>query len=284
MLPEIPPDNFPVEEEEESDIGFIPSAMAYVAMPHSEQKGVAVFKRTNGRSTFSILNDPDIGLPFGKIPRLMVAFICSRAKKTGERVIDIGSNQSQFMRMLGMGNSGGSNGAIHRVRDQAHRLFMSNITITSNFTDESGDAEGFSWNKLSITDEGMSLWNPHAPQREKWVGQITLTEKFFKECIEHAIPVSMQTLHDLRSPLAMDVYVWMTYRYNTLERLTNISWRQMQMQIGSGYPQTTRGSLDFKQNFKKQIAAVSELYPSAKFKINDNGILLIPSPTHIAML
>lgn len=263
------------DDEDTSAVGFIATSMVSVSLPHSAQPDVAVFKRKNGQCAVTIMNDPEIGLPYGKIPRIISAFLSSEAKRTGARVLSIGDNQSEFMHMLGMGVTGGQNGTIARLHDQAKRLFTSAISITQD------DGSLFKWNKLSLADEGYLLWDPHAKEGQQWRGEIVLSEKFHKECVEHAVPVSMSTIHELRSPLAIDLYVWMTYRYNTITRPTTISWKQLQAQFAVGYPQTQQGMLDFKKNFRQQIAAVSQRYTWAKYRLDERGMTLLPSKPHV---
>ena len=57
-----------IEEKPAKDhnqLGVIATAMIYASLPHSEIEG-AVFKRRNGDLSLTILNDPDIGLPYGE--------------------------------------------------------------------------------------------------------------------------------------------------------------------------------------------------------------------------
>ena len=45
------------------------------------------------------------------------------------------------------------------------------------------------------------------------------TEKFFQEIIEHPVPLDLNILKSLkRSPLGLDMYLWLTYRMFNLTR------------------------------------------------------------------
>ena len=264
--------------KETGDLGFLATAMIYASLPHSEVEG-AVFKRRNGAHTLTILNDPEIGLPYGKVPRIITAFLCTEAKRYAEtrgREIHLGHSQAEFMEKLGLRSTGGERGDIHRVRDQAKRLFTSNISLT-------GDAGSqFHWESVRITRKGMMLWNPqNIEERAPWQSKLMLTEEFFDECICHSVPVDLRVLHKLRSPLAIDIYVWLTYRYNSITMPTPVTWKQIQWQFGSNYPNTPQGERDFKANFKKQLRNVVAVYRDAKMDVRQDVLLLLPSPPHI---
>ncbi len=264
--------------KESGEIGYMASAMIYASLPHSEIEG-GFFKRRNGDMKLTIMNDPEIGLPYGKIPRLITAFLCTQAKQNaathGPQVF-LGHTQAEFMRKLGMTSRGGKNGDLTRVWDQSKRLFSSAITLIG--TPESQ----FHFAHMNLAEKGMILWNPHAPDvRSRWESTLTLSQPFFKECCDHSVPLHMAVLHSLRSPLAIDIYVWLTYRMKSISRTTPITWAQLKWQFGSNYAETAQGERDFRNNFKKQLRAVLAVYREAKVVPTQDVLLLHPSPTHI---
>ena len=260
------------------DLGFIATAMIYASLPHSEVDG-PIFKRRNGSVSLTIINDPDIGLPYGKLPRIITAFLCSEAKRhqqTRGPEIHLGHSQAEFMEKLGLRSTGGERGDISRVRDQSQRLFTSTISLVGD------PGSQFHWNKVSISDEGMLLWNPHnANERARWESKLTLGPKFYRECIEHSVPIDLRVLQKLRSPLAIDIYVWLTYRYNSIAVPTPVTWKQLQWQFGSNYTNTPQGERDFKANFKKQLRNVLAVYQDARVDVRQDLLLLLPSPPHV---
>ena len=49
-----------------------------------------------------------------------------------------------------------------------------------------------------------------------------LSESFFNEIVSHPVPLDLTTLKALkRSPLGLDLYLWLVYRIFTLRRLRN---------------------------------------------------------------
>ena len=249
--------------------------MIYASLPHSAIEG-AVFKRRNGDLSLTILNDPDIGLPYGKMPRLITAFLCTEAKRTKEPVISLGRSKNEFAKKLGLSTIGGTRGDLTRLTEQAKRLFTSHITLIGT-----PDSQ-FHWRNINLTDSGVLLWNPHDPDaKSPWESQLTLSQKFFDECIAHSVPIDLRVLHKLRSPLAIDIYIWMTYRYNSISAPTPISWKQLKWQFGANYADHEQGLKNFITNFKSCLRMVSSVYREAKFRTTQTTLILLPSPPHV---
>ena len=62
-------------------------------------------------------------------------------------------------------------------------------------------------------------------ERVLWDSKIRLGEDFFNEIISHPVPLNMNTLTALkRSPLGLDLYLWLTYRTFTLRASQRLSW------------------------------------------------------------
>lgn len=264
---------------ESNNMGFIATAMIYASLPHSEIEG-SIFKRKNNDISLTIMNDPDIGLPFGKIPRIITAFLCTEAKRQefndAPQVINLGRSQAEFAKKLGLSTSGGERGDTTRLKDQSKRLFTSHITLIGQ-----PDSQ-FHFRNMNLVEEGMLLWSPHdVNEKSSWNSQLTLSDRFYKECIAHSVPLDMRVIHSLRSPLAIDIYVWMTYRYNAVKYPTPISWRQLKWQFGSNYSEDPQGMRNFISNFKAQLRKVSSVYREAKFSTDKDKLTLHPSQPHI---
>jgi len=252
--------------------GFIASSMIYAVLPHSEIKG-GVFKRKSNLHSLTIVNDPDIGLPFGRLPRLIIAYLCTEAVITGERRINLGRSQAEFARKLGITSCGGARGDITRLKDQCKRLFTSHIVLTRD------DSVGFEWDGVKLATKGKLFWDPHNPDVTcLWNSWIDLSEELFNECTgEHAVPIKMDVIHRLQSTLAIDIYIWLTYRYNVIKTRTPISWKQLKLQFGANY----KTLASFKFNFIKQLKSVKELYPEANFSDEHGTLILLPSKTSV---
>ena len=69
----------------------------------------------------------DNKLPFGNLPRLLLAWVCTEAVRTQSRELVLGRSLSEFMRKLDVisSDSGGSWGIRTRLKNQMDRLFSS---------------------------------------------------------------------------------------------------------------------------------------------------------------
>ena len=75
-----------------------------------------------------------------------------------------------------------------------------------------------------------------------WDSTIELGEKFFYEIIAHPLPIDMNILRSLkRSPLGLDLYLWLTYRTFNLKTPLCLSWRQIYRQFGADPSRVTAG-------------------------------------------
>ena len=149
------------------------------------------------------------GLPFGNLSRLLLDWVSTEAVRTQSRELVLGSSLSGFMRRLGMAPiGGGSRGGRTRLRNQMKRLFNAHIQLA--YEDEQVSASVNS----PVASRTEFWWNERTPSElGLWDSKIELGEKFFNEIIRHPVPIDMNTLTALkRSPLGLDLYLWLVYR------------------------------------------------------------------------
>jgi len=269
------------EAQKAGALGYMARAMVQATMPHKKTAG-SVHERTNGFYTFTMLASPKVGLPYGSVPRMLLAWIATEAVKTKSRDLILGDSMSQFMRQLGMVPTGGRWGTVTRLKDQTRRLFGS--TIQCSYTNKAERHEALQ--NMVIVDLASLWWEPKDPtQKSLFESTVRLSETFYDEIINNPVPVDMRTLLALKkSPLALDIYAWLTYRMSYLKKPTQIPWEALQAQFGSGYPLTAQGKRNFKKHFLGQLKKVQLFYRRAKASDGTNGLLLKPSQTHIRKL
>lgn len=255
-------------------IGYMARMLVQATMPHKATKEV-VFKRENGAFRLSIVS-PD-GLPYGSIPRLLLSWMTTEAVRSRSPVLTLGSSLSSFMAELDLGRRGGKRGDITRFKNQAERLFSS--TISCRYKDENlTHGKGF-----LIADEYNLWWSPKRPdQLPLWKSTITLSQRFFEQIIEKPVPVDMDAMMKLkRSPMALDIYFWLTYRLSYLHKDLVLPWPLLQMQFGADYAQDAEGQYNFKRKFLLRLKDVQKIYDKARVFDADKGLLLRPSPPHV---
>lgn len=273
-----------IEAREAADagaLGFMARALVQATLPHSKIEGNE-FKRRNGAFKLTMLADSEVGLPYGSIPRLLMAWITTEAVRTKNREIVLGNNLSAFMEKIelipkGGVATGGRWGNITRLRDQMTRLFSASISCTYD------DGENWAIKNVQPVTKADLWWYPkHPKQSTLFESTLTLGEEFFKEVTERPIPIDMDALRILkRSPLAIDIYCWVTYRMSYLRNPSVIPWELLQMQFGSNYAQTAQGKRDFKKAFLREFKKVLAIYESLHTQWDEANFHLKPSRTHV---
>lgn len=261
------------EAQAAGSLGFMARALVQATMPHRKPDS-SVFERTNGAFTLTMMAPPKIGLPYGSLPRLLMAWLTTEAVRTKTRELVLGESLSGFMRELGLVPTGGRWGSITRLRSQCHRLFASTVSCLYSGKISAGEV-GF-----RIADRHVLWWDPKSPSQVNLFGSsVTLSEPFYSEVVERPIPINMHALKTLsRSPMQLDIYVWLTYRMSFLRNTATIPWEALQHQFGADY----RRGRDFKAAFVAHLREVLAVYKQAKVEPAQNGLVLRPSPTHVS--
>jgi hypothetical protein len=242
----------------------------------------------NGRFTLYMNAPPSVGLPYGSYPRLALAWLSTESVRTRSREIELGPTFSSFMYKLGLTPVTGKRGTTSRLRDQLHRLFSTTIRCSYQ---ESGDWDGRadgrdSLSPVSCAGVGYSIahkhqlwWSPRDPEQQPlWSSVVALSAEFHDELVAHAVPIDLRALKALKgSPLALDIYSWLTYRMSYLRRPCLIPWEALRTQFGADYGRLR----DFKRKFLAHLANVLHVYPAARLTNRSAGLLLGPSSTHV---
>lgn len=265
--------------KEAGALGYMARALVQATLPHSKIAGNE-FKRTNGFFKLTILTDSEVGLPYGSIPRLLLSWISTEAVRTKDRNLILGKTLSSFMSELDLIPTGGRWGTITRLKEQMKRLFGSSISCTYD--------NGNHWAIQNITpiSKANVWWDPKQPdQATLFESTLTLNEDFFKEIINNPIPIDMRVLKALkRSPLAIDIYCWLTYRLSYLKQPTTIPWEAIQVQFGANYAMDNQGVRNFKKAFLRELRKIYCFYKEAKIESHEGGLILTPSLPHIKLL
>ena len=192
--------------EADPDLGFIARLMALCSLPRTNPGDRHQYKRVNGPYKLVMIAGADCKLPFGNLPRLLLAWVCTEAVRTGSRELILGRSLAEFMRTLGVYSSGGR--VQIRLRNQMRRLFSAHVQLV--YEHEHGESRVSS----SVAERTELWWNERKlDQPVLWESKIELGEKFFHEIIQHPVPIDINTLTALkRSTLSLDLYLWLTYR------------------------------------------------------------------------
>ena len=187
--------------EADPELGFMGRTMALCSLPRSNPGNRLQYKRVNGLFTLYMTASGGNKLPFGNLPRLLLAWVCTEAVRTGSRELVLGRSLSEFMRTLDIYSN---SGRVHtRLRNQMKRLF--GCTVTMIYEEPGGFARVSSF----VADKHEFWWNERKPNVPSlWESKIELGEKFFNEIISHPVPLDMNTLTGsvLQTPSARTAY------------------------------------------------------------------------------
>ena len=215
-------------------------------------------------------------MPFGNLPRLILAWVSTEAVQTQSRVLILGSSLSEFMRTLGMEDRSGSpRGDRTRLRNQMDRLFHSHVQLI--YEDEQHKASVSS----QVADRTDLWWNPKRPDEPSlWDSKILLSEAFFNEIIRHPVPLDMNTLKALkRCALGLDLYLWLTYRTFTLRAPLQLTWRHLYRQFGTDPAKASDKFIvrNFRQNVLRELKKIKLAWPELNYTTAPGLLILYPS-------
>ena len=266
--------------EADPDLGFMARTVALCSLPRTNPGNRILYKRVNGPFTLYMQAGPEYKLPFGHLPRLLLAWISTEAVQTQSRVLILGDSLSDFMRALGIYSSDGK--AYTRLRNQMERLFNAHVRLVYE------DEHGKQFVSSAIADRGEFWWDPKRPnERVLWDSKIELGEKFFNEIINHPVPLDMNTLTAMkRSPLGLDLYMWVAYRTFTLNRPMRLSWPRLYQQFGAD-PDKASNNVTvqrFRKDCLRELKKIKLAWPELNYATAKGVLILHPSTPKITPL
>ena len=266
--------------EADPDLGFMARTMALCSLPRSNPGNRLQYKRVNGPFTLYMTAGGGNKLPYGNLPRLMLAWVCTEAVRTRSRELVLGRSLSEFMRTLDIYSN---SGRVHtRLRNQMKRLFGCTVTMVY---EEPG---GFARISSFVADKHEFWWNERKPDEPSlWESKIELGEKFFNEIVRHPVPIDMNTLTALkRSPLGLDLYLWLVYRTFALRAPKRITWRLLYSQFGAHPDKASDNNTvqAFRYKVIRELKKIKLAWPELNYTTAPGLLILHPSTPTIAPL
>ena len=210
----------------ESEAAYLARELVQCTLPHSDPGDVNGWARTNGN--FSLVLQPgfdnkskkSIGLPYGPLPRLLLLWIVTEAIRTQSRTIRLKDTLNEFLREIGLDpdTGRGPRGDATRLKKQMERLL--NCRISFRYSEGGAQKGQSAFLNMEVAREGRFWWDLTNPAGgELFESEIVLGEVFFEAITSAPVPVDMRALLPLKkSPLAIDVYTWATYRLHTMQK------------------------------------------------------------------
>lgn len=267
-----------------SHIGFMPHSFVQASLPYSARPGHEWIRKA-GKYTL-VLYGPE-GLPYGSIPRLVMSWITTEAVRTKSRDIVLGDSLSDFLSALGLHRTGGKRGDITRLRKQISLLFSCFISLKydDHFIQNGLETVREDRKNMVLVDSSSLIWQPTAAGRSIFSGNagksasIRLSESFFNEITSAPVPFDMEALKQFcRSPMALDLYMWLAYRLSYLKSPVTISWEQLSVQFGANYTRTRA----FKEAFLDHMKTITGEYSEIRYVSDPRGFTLFPLHTSLS--
>jgi hypothetical protein len=256
-------------------LGFMPRLLVLTTLPHRRPESHR-FERVNGRLSLRMSASRCIGLPYGPYSRLLLAYLTTESVRTKSREIQLGATPNDLGRKLGLSTISGPRGTAPRLQEQLRRLLSARLSWQTTV----GVHPTASGSGLVISDCALPLMLAREliQRRPSWRSEVVLGQDFFAEITRSAVPIDLRALHLLKaSPLAMDLYTWLTYRMSYLKKPTLIPWESLQAQFGSDYARPR----DFRRKALIHLKDVLRVYPSARVGHTNTGLRLFLSPPHV---
>lgn len=273
-------------------VGFFSRLLLLCTLPHSNPgDNINVYSRkTNNihlgiQPGFNMKTQKSFGVPYGVYPRLLLAFITTEVKKKKSPKIKLGKSLSEFMGKLGLEPSGGRWGNITPLKNQMDRLFNSRILIQEFKDERDTPSKSSNLQLIESSNEDDDGWNKqltwwkktHPNQEVLFDNEITLSDKFFEELSSNPVPIDLDILGSIRkSPLAIDLYLFLTYRTFTLrnfKKKTSIPWASLHKQFGADYKEVK----EFSRECKKQLNTLTQIYRGLNVDYSYGNLVLLPS-------
>jgi len=280
------------DDEAGEEIGYVARVFAQTSLPYKNPgDDLPVWRRRNGALTLSVQpgaplldaagNEILSGYPYGTLPRLLLAWLGTEAVRRQERVVPLGDSLADFCRQVGLIASGGANGPITRLRDQAQRLLRARISV--DYAETVGETQRHRARFLQVADAYDLWWSDRAPgQATLLPSYVELSQQFYDEIVSRPVPVDMWALRALKgAPLRLDLYIWLTYRLSYLRQPTVISWDQLRAQFGT-QATTPAAKAKFRTDLLAHLSRVLAVYPDARVEDLPTGLRLLPSRPSIS--
>ena len=267
--------------EADADLGFMARTMALCSLPRTNPGNRIRYTRQNGPYTLYMTAGGGNKLPYGTLPRLLLAWVSTEAVRTQSRELVLGKSLSGFMRKLGMSDDSGSpRGDRTRLRNQMKRLFGCSVQLI--YEDAQMDLIASSF----VADRAAFWWNERKPNEPVlFNSKIRLGEDLFNEIIQHPVPLDMNILAALkRSALGLDFYLWLNYRIFPLRAPLRLSWPMLYRQFGAdpNKANNKRTVDDFRTDSLRELKKIKLAWPDLHYATAKGVLILFPSKPSIA--
>lgn len=221
--------------------------------------------------------------PYGKYPRLIMAWISKQIRAAGNRKTEFVDPETrtitipsiwQLCNEMGLPTGGRTTS---KIQEQLRLLLASHISIRRT--------TGFNGRKmhdmvsLPLVEAVRLAEDSNSPSLSG--SAFILTKEVYDRLARESAPFDTRATTFLlsgRSVLPYDVYIWMTGSMKNLHHDLTISWDWLYQRFGDGITIEH----NFRSMFKRALKKVLLVYPDANITVTRKGVILHPSPTPIS--
>jgi hypothetical protein len=261
--------------------------LVLVTLPHKDPGNIPRWTRRNGNITLAVQpgykDDPKdprksicIGYPYGSITRLILYWIVTEARRTGDPRLELGKSLAEFMRKLGLKPDGstGKRSSANSVHRQLERLIYARITFEQDT--KSDTRKGRKWLEMPVAQGGLLWWDAKdTEQKALWGSFVVLNDNFFRVILTHPVPVRMITLLALKkSPLGLDLYAWATlesYKAQHHRKGRFVAWKLLHEQFGNELGTVK----NFAAKAKRELRKIMLNCPGIKLAFDRGGVQVL---------
>jgi len=257
------PDIFEKTPLERNQVVYVPRFLCQASLPKNLEN-ISEWRRSINNHDYTVLSPSSIGVPGGAYSRLILIQINTLAKLKKKPELNLGSNYSEFMKWMGLKQSGGGDkGNINAFKE--HFIRCINCVIHT----ESRTGKNVEYSVTAVIDQAtvrnINDWN--------WEPHLSLSNAFF-EASQKSVPTDLGALICLGpGTLRMDIFNFLVSRLFYLKRETLIPWREIEAMFST--PQTL--SRSFRQSFKIALDQALQFYQDANVTTSARGLILKPS-------
>lgn len=226
------------------------------------------------------------GFPYGKYPRLIMAWIAKQIRAAGGRKTDTVDPETrmitiptiyQFCEELGLKRGGRTS---EQLQQQLRRLLAARISVrrTAGFA---GTRALHDTVYLPIIEAVREASDDEDAGRSGF--SFFLTKEVYDRLSRESAPFDTRASTYLlggRSVLPYDVYVWLTGTMSTLKHDLPVSWKWLYERFGDGISVEQ----NFRTKFKEALKKIKRVYPQVNVTVErSKGIVVHPSPTSVPM-
>lgn len=273
--------------------GFYPAHFVHLSLPY-RKLSETYWHRKNGHKSMTMTagtyETPDgeiiIMVPYGKYARLALMYLCTESARTKSPRVELSRTLRGFMRDLGLKwDSREAKEAVAQLR----ALLAMQVSFTNTEPLQEGRKRMVSCNftvgsRVDITFEADGKIDDR-------VSYFLLSNDFYEAVVSQwSVPMEHKVWAELvrstKSPMALDIYLWLNARIHNSRGESSVSWEQLSEQFGSN----TSNIRKFKEQFRKALDDVLETAPQYKSSIREvgagrgktkglKGFLINPRPT-----